>query len=420
MIQHKTLDPRRFLRELFQAGVDAVRAERAMEGELPAPPAGRTIVLGAGKAAAAMASAFEKRWPAPLEGLVVTRYGHGAATRSIEVVEASHPVPDQNGIDAARRIMALAESADENDLVVVLVSGGASALLTAPARGVTLEQKQAINRALLRSGAPITEMNTVRRHLSAVKGGRLAKLIDPAPSVTLVISDVAGDDPAVVGSGPTVADTTRAGDALEILARYRIDVPPAVQAAIESGRGGGPVDPERHRVRVVASARTMLEAAAAHALRCGVHPVILADDFEIDADSLAQVHAGIARQVARGDGVTTPPCVLLSGGETSVSVRGKGRGGRNGQFLLALALALDGMPDCWAIACDSDGIDGIEDNAGGVIEPGSLERARAAGLDPGALLANNDAYRFLESLDSLVFTGPTRTNVNDFRALLIV
>lgn len=419
MIQSTDGDPRRFLHELFEAGVRSVHPDSVMDGEIPERPRGRTIVIGAGKAAAAMAAAFERRWEGPVEGIVVTRYGHGASTTHVEVVEAAHPVPDEGGIDAARRIMALARSAGRDDLVIVLVSGGASALLTAPAPGVSLAQKQEINRALLRSGAPITEMNTVRRHLSSVKGGRLARLIEPARSLTLVISDVAGDDPAVVGSGPTVADATRVEEAFEILDRYRIDVPEAVRRAMATHREGVRIDPALHEVRVVAGARSMLSAAAALAEHRGVRPIVLADDFEIDAVGLARVHASIARQVRSGHGVARPPCVLLSGGETSVAVQGQGRGGRNGQFLLALALALDGMAHTWAIACDSDGIDGSEDNAGGVITPDSLERLARKGADARELLRNNDAYHFFEQLDDLVVTGPTRTNVNDFRAVLM-
>ncbi len=412
-------DPRQFLRALFDEGLKAVHPEGIAAGELPPPPPGRTIVVGAGKAAAAMAAAFERRWDGPVEGLVVTRYGHGAATRYIEVVEAAHPVPDEKGIDAARRIMALAESAGQDDLVIVLVSGGASALLTAPAPGITLAQKQEINRALLRSGAPIAEMNTVRRHLSSIKGGRLARLIEPARSLTLVISDVAGDDPAVVGSGPTVADATPVAAAFEILDRYGIELPGAARDAMASDREGVRLDAGLHQVRVVADARQMLSASASYAAERGVTPVILADDFEIDATSLARVHASVARQLRRGGGIATPPCVLLSGGESSVAVRGSGRGGRNGQFLLALALAFDGAPQTWAIACDSDGIDGSEDNAGGIITPDSLERLNRRGADARELLRNDDSYRFLELNDDLIVTGPTRTNVNDFRAVLL-
>ncbi len=415
----RTDDPRQFLRALFAAAINAVHPDQLLTLPLPPPPRGRTIVLGAGKAAASMAAALERRWPGPVEGLVVTRYDHQAPTRQIEVVQAAHPVPDQQGIDAAGRIMALADSATADDLVIVVMSGGASSLLVAPAPGISLGEKQEINRALLRSGAPIGAMNCVRRRLSAIKGGRLARRIDPAPSWTLVISDVPGDDPAVVGSGPTVADPTTAEQAMAILDRYRIEVPASVRHAIENDPGAGEVDGERHRVTVLATAQSMLQAAAGFAREHGITPVILGDDIEIDAEALANVHAALARQVRGGGGVATSPAVLLSGGESSVAVRGDGRGGRNMQFLLALALALDGLADCHALAADSDGIDGSVDDAGGIIGPDSLARARAAGLDPGALLGNNDAHRFLAVLDDLVTTGPTRTNVNDFRALLL-
>lgn len=411
--------PKALLRDIFRAAVEAVHPDRLMDIDLPLPPSGRTIVLGAGKAAAAMARAFERRWPGTVEGLVVTRYGHACDTEHVEVVEASHPVPDDEGVAATRRILALAQSAGENDLVVVLVSGGASALLAAPVDGLTLAEKQEINRALLKSGAPISEMNRVRRKLSAVKGGKLAAMIEPARSVTLVISDVAGDDPAIVGSGPTVPDHTPGHVALQILDRYGISASTAVKRILEHADGVESLNPLRHEVRVIGGAQSMLRAAARFAEGIGLDAVILGDDFEIDASALASVHASLARQVLRPDSFATPPCVLLSGGETSVTVRGGGRGGRNGQFLLALALALNGIDGVFAVAGDSDGIDGTEDNAGGIIDPGSLDRARRAGLDPVALLRDDDSYRFFDTIGDLLVTGPTLTNVNDFRAVFV-
>lgn len=403
---------------LLHAGLDAALPHKMLARHLPSPARGRTIVIGAGKAAASMAAAVEEAWEGALEGLVVTRYGHGAATRAIEVVEAAHPVPDAAGKEAAARILALAQGASENDLVICLMSGGASALLSLPVPGLELADKQLVNEALLRSGAPIDEMNCVRKRLSAIKGGRLGAAIVPARACTLLISDVPGDSPTVIGSGPTVADPTPAGAALEIVTRYGLDLPDHVLRAI---RETTPVSrlPENQQVQVVATPQMSLEAAAAFARASGFNPVILGDAIEGEAREAAKVMAGIAKQVARHGQPAARPCVLLSGGETTVTVRHKGRGGRNSEFALALALALDGEQDIHAIACDTDGIDGSEDNAGAIIGPQTLDEAASQGLDPRAFLESNDAYTFFRSLDQLVTTGPTLTNVNDFRAIVI-
>ncbi|HZH28249.1 MAG TPA: glycerate kinase [Azospirillaceae bacterium] len=420
-------DPADLLQDLFAAAVRAADPAERIPPNLPAPPSGRTLVVGAGKAAAAMALAVERHWPGPLDGLVVTRYGHGAPTRRIQVVEAAHPVPDDAGRDAARRILEMARALGPDDLLLCLVSGGGSSLLALPAPGLSLEDKQAVARALLRSGAAIDEMNCVRRHLSAIKGGRLAAAAHPAQVVSLLISDVPGDDPAVIASGPTVPDPTSFADARAVLRKYGIDPPPAVarhlaEAADETPK---PDDPRLARTRTVLVARPQdsLEAAAAIARARGVTPIILGDAIEGEAREVARVMAGIARQAA-GHGLfpgqpAGKPCVLLSGGETTVTVRGKGRGGRNMEFLLALALALDGHPGIHALACDTDGIDGTEDAAGALIRPDTCARARAAGLDPNAHLLDNDAYPLFKTLGDLVTSGPTLTNVNDFRAILV-
>ena len=424
-------DPGALLRRLFDAALAAADPVKVVPRFLPDPPpkgsGGRTLVVGAGKAAAAMARAVEDSWPHaeghPLEGLVVTRYGHAVPCRRIEVVEAAHPVPDQAGLDAARRILQMVWGLGRDDLVLCLISGGGSALLSLPAAGITLEEKQAVNKALLRSGAAIDEMNCLRKHLSAIKGGRLAAAAAPARVVSLLISDVPGDDPAVIASGPTVADPTTFADALAILEKYRIEAPASVRKHLETAAEETPKpgDPRlaRCEVHLVARPQDALEAAAAAARAAGVTPVILGDSIEGEAREVAQVMAGIARQVARFGQPAAAPCVLLSGGETTVTLRGKGRGGRNAEFLLALTIALQGAPGIHAIACDTDGIDGSEDNAGALSGPESLARAAAAGLDAKAMLADNDGYGFFAGLGDLVVTGPTRTNVNDFRAVLI-
>jgi hydroxypyruvate reductase len=420
--------PAPLLRELFEAALGAADPYRALERHIPDPVPGRTLVLGAGKASAAMARAFETLWPGPLDGLVVTRYGHAVKCDRIEIVEAAHPVPDAIGVATARRMRDLAQQLGADDQLVFLASGGGSALLTLPAGGISLEDKQQVTRALLRCGASIAEINTVRKHLSAIKGGRLAAAAAPARIVTLAISDVPGDDPAVIGSGPTVPDPTSFADARAVLAKYRIEPPPAVTTHLAAAREETPKpgDPifARARFALVASPQDSLSAAAALAQRHGVTPIVLSDRIEGEAREAARVHAAIALQLKAGhlrigDEVVMPPAVLLSGGETTVTIGGSGRGGRNTEFLLALGVALDGAPDISAIACDTDGIDGTEDNAGAIVYSDSLARAAALGISAKAALADNDGYRFFAALGDLVMTGPTLTNVNDFRAILV-
>jgi glycerate 2-kinase len=416
-----TGDPAALLRTLFDAAVAAADPALRVAAHLPPPPPGRTVVLGAGKASAVMARALEDAWHGPLSGLVVTRYGYARACRSIEIVEAAHPVPDAAGESAARRILEIAEGCGEGDLVLCLISGGGSALMTLPAPGLTLADKQAMNRALLRSGADIGEINTVRKHLSALKGGRLAAAIHPARGLALMISDVPGDDPATIASGPTVADATTFADALAIVRKYAIEEPAAAVAHLRRGEEETPKpgDPRLDRMEniVIAAAAQSLDAAAARARESGLESVLLGDDLEGESRDLGAAHARLALE-ARAAGRAT---VLLSGGETTVTVRGEnGRGGPNTEYLLGLALALAGAPGIWALACDTDGIDGTEDNAGAVIAPDTLTRAAAQGLDPRTALAENDAYGVFAALGDLVVTGPTRTNVNDFRAVLIL
>lgn len=411
------------LRALLAAAIEAADPVLAVPAHLPPPPRGRTVVVGAGKAAAAMAAAVERHWPGKLSGLVVTRYGHGIPCRRIEVVEASHPVPDAAGQTAARRILELVSGLGPDDLVLCLISGGGSALMALPATDLTLEDKQGINHALLRSGATIAEMNCVRKHLSAIKGGRLALAAAPAEVVALIISDVPGDDPSIIASGPTVPDPTTRADASGILRKYGMDVPSRVRRHLESTRSETPKPGDRafSRVRniVIATAQGSLEAAAERSRRAGFQPVILGDAIEGEAREVALAHSAIARHCARYGYPIAPPCALLSGGETTVTMRGKGRGGRNAEFLLSLAIALDGHRSIHALAADTDGIDGSEDNAGAIIFPDTLARAAAAGLDARASLADNDAYTFFSGLGDLVVTGPTLTNVNDFRAILV-
>jgi hydroxypyruvate reductase len=417
--------PRDLLRAMFDAAVAAALPARIVPPHLPPPPPkGRTIVLGAGKASAAMAKAVEDNWPGELQGLVVTRYGHGVPCRRIGIVEAAHPVPDAAGSKAAERILELAHGAGPDDLVLCLISGGGSALLALPAEGLKLEDKQAVNKALLASGADIGQMNTVRRHLSAIKGGRLAAAAHPAKVVTLLISDVPGDDPSAIASGPTVADPTTFADARAILARHGVEPPLAVgahleRAAEETPKPGDPRLATAETI-VVATPQASLEAAAEVARRAGVAPLILGDALEGEAREVGRVMAGMALQVRRHGQPAVAPCVLLSGGETTVTVRGQGgRGGRNTEFLLGLAVQLHGLEGVWAIAGDTDGIDGSEDNAGAIVTPDTLERARGLGLKAAELLAGNDAYGFFAGLGDLVATGPTLTNVNDFRAVLV-
>ena len=421
----RAIDPRKFLLDLYSSAVDAVTAEKCLPVYLPKPPAkGRTLVIGAGKGAAAMAKTVEDHWQGALSGLVVTRYGHGVECRHIEVVEAAHPVPDAAGRRAADRIMLMAQGLKEDDLVLCLISGGGSALLALPAEDITLEQKQNVNRALLRSGATISEMNCVRKHLSAIKGGRLALACAPARVVTLLISDVPGDDPAIIASGPTLPDATTCADALAILKKFDIDVPANILRYLRSGIGETPKPGDKRFMRntqhVIATAQHALEAAAASARAAGITPYILSDGIEGEARDIGLMHAALAKQVALHGQPFAKPCVLISGGETTVTVRGDGRGGRNAEFLLSLATALDGHPDIHALACDTDGIDGSEDNAGAVYHPDSIQRASALGLRPRGMLENNDGYGFFSALGDLVVSGPTRTNVNDFRAVLIL
>lgn len=414
-------DPRSFLVSLFHAAVGAARADRCMEGALPLPVAGRTIVVGAGKAASAMAAFVESRWSGSLEGIVVTPYGHGTDTRHIETVEASHPVPDEAGIDAARRILDLVRGLGEGDRVLALISGGGSSLLATPAPGLSLEDKRAVNEALLRSGAAIGEMNCVRKHLSAIKGGRLAAAAWPAEVVTLAISDVPGDDPAVIASGPTVGDPGTRYDALAILERYRLDVPGPVRTWLECAKSETPKPGDgalgRSSFTILARARDSLEEAAGHAVRSGVGVTLLGDDLEGEASTLGRRHAGMARNMAAGP--LPRPHVILSGGETTVTRTGTGTGGRNQEYLLALAVGLAGEDGIHALACDTDGIDGSTSAAGAVIDPGTMDRARGLGLQPAEELAAQNSGRLFHRLDDHIVTGPTRTNVNDFRAILI-
>ncbi len=418
------MDPRAFLRSLFDAAVAAAQPAACVPPHLPPPPKGRTVVVGAGKASAAMARAVEENWAGDLSGLVVTRYGHAVPCQRIEIVEAAHPVPDAAGLRAAERIMATVGGLGADDLVICLISGGGSALLSLPVAGISPDDKRAVTRELLRCGASIDEINCVRKHLSAIKGGRLAAAAAPAKVVALMISDVPGDDPSVIASGPTVADPSTFAEARAVLEKYAITPPEAVTrhldaAADETPKPGDPRLADVDNV-MVATPQMSLEAAATLALAAGVTPVILGDAIEGESREVAKVMAGIARQVARHGQPAGAPCVLLSGGETTVTVRGKGRGGRNAEFLLALAVALDGAPGVFAIAGDTDGIDGSEDNAGALLAPDTLARARAAEIDAKARLADNDGYGFFDALGDLVVTGPTHTNVNDFRAVLVL
>lgn len=421
------MDPKNFLTGLFSAAVDAASAEVCLPPHLPAAPKGRTVVIGAGKGAAAMAKAVEDAWPedanGPLEGLVVTRYGHTAPCKKIEVVEAAHPVPDAECPAAARRILEMVSALGSDDLVLALISGGGSSLLALPADGLTLEDKQTVNKALLTSGATISEMNCVRKHLSAIKGGRLAAVCAPARVLTLAVSDVPGDDPSVIASGPTVPDVTTFADAQAIIDKYAIDLPPAVSAHLAAGADETPKPGAacfaNTETRVIATSQASLEAAAKAAEAAGYSAHILSDKMEGEARDVALVHAALAEQVLDRDQPFTKPTIILSGGETTVTVRGKGRGGRNAEFLLALADALKGRPGIFALACDTDGIDGTEDNAGAYLGPDSLARAAKKGVHAPALLANNDGYAFFECLGDLIKTGPTLTNINDFRAILI-
>ena len=417
------MDQKAFLRSLFDAAIAAAQPMTTIARLLPPPPKGRTLVIGAGKASAEMARALEAHWSGPLSGLVVTRYGHAVPTKAIEILEASHPVPDEAGAEGARRMMRFVEGLTADDLVIALISGGGSALLPMPLPGLSLGDKQTVNRMLLKSGATITEMNCVRRHLSGIKGGRLAAACAPAKVVTLAISDVPGDLPGDIASGPTVADPTSCADALGIVRKYGIDIPNAVRDVLESGRGETPKPGEPRlpptEFHLIAAPQASLEAAAAVARGQGVTPYILGDSLEGESRDMGVVMAGIANQVARREQPFATPCVLLSGGETTVTIRGTGRGGRNVEFLLALAIALGGNDRVHAIAGDTDGVDGAEEIAGAFVGPSTLDRALALGIIPADSLAANDAHGFFGALGDSVVTGPTLTNVNDFRAILI-
>jgi len=419
----QTNEARSLLRKMFEAAIAAAQPAQCVPQHLPEPPRGRLIVIGAGKASAAMARALEETWSGELSGVVVTRYGYAVPCRRIEIVEAAHPVPDAAGVAAAQRIHALVQGLDANDTVLCLISGGGSSLLALPLAGLTLADKQDVNRGLLKSGASISEMNCVRRHLSAIKGGRLAAACHPARVLNLMISDVPGDNPIDIASGPTVADPSTCADALAIIRRYGITLPPAVLDILESGRGESIKPGDAHlagvETRLIATPQLALEAAAGVARQAGVAAHILGDAIEGEARDVGRVMAGIAMQVAgRGQPFTTP-CVLLSGGETTVTVRGNGRGGRNVEFLLALAVALGGHRGIHAIAGDTDGVDGQEEIAGAWLAPDTLARAWAKGIRPVASLDNNDGHGFFEALGDSVITGPTLTNVNDFRAILV-
>jgi glycerate 2-kinase len=420
------LHQRALLRELFDAAVAAADPAHCLPHWLPGPPAGRLVIVGAGKAAAAMAAAVEAHWRGDLErisGIVVTRYGHGLPTRCIEVVEASHPAPDAAGQRAAARLLQAVHGLTADDLVLVLLSGGGSALLAAPMAGITLDEKRGVTKALLACGANIGEINCVRKHLSAIKGGRLALAAAPARVLTLAISDVPGDDLSTIASGPTVPDPTTCADALEIADRYGIELPAAARAALQDGRAETPKPGNpgfaRCESHIIATAQASLAAAAELARSRGIVPLVLGDAIEGEAREAARVLGGIALSCATHGVPLAAPCVLLSGGETTVTVRAAGRGGRNAEFLLGLALALGGHPHISAIACDTDGIDGSEDNAGAMVLPDTPARAIAAEIDLRARLAQNDAFSVFSALGDLVVTGPTRTNVNDFRAILI-
>lgn len=415
--------PRVLLRDMFDAAVAAAQPALCLTQHLPEPPKGRTIVIGAGKASAAMARALEDNWSGPLQGLVVTRYGYEVACQRIEIMQAAHPVPDAASQAAAARMREMVQGLSADDLVIALVSGGGSSLLVEPAPGLSLADKQAVNAALLASGANISEMNTVRRHLSGIKGGRLAAACHPARLVTLLISDVPGDAPQDIASGPTVADTTTREDAWDILRRYNIALSEPMRAWLDSASSESikPNDPRlaSAEVRMITAPQVALRAAAKRAQRAGLAAHILSDRIEGEARDVGKVMAAISQQVMAQGQPFARPCVLLSGGETTVTMRGQGRGGRNVEFLLSLAVALDGAPGVYALAADTDGVDGIEEIAGATLGPDTLRRAWALGMNPRSHLDNNDAHSFFQRLGDSVVTGPTLTNVNDFRAILL-
>jgi len=414
-------DDETFLTGLFEAAIAAADPKAAIARYLPPKPAGRTVVIGAGKGAAQMAAAFEELWGEPVQGVVVTRYGYAAKCQNIRVLEAAHPVPDVAGLEAAKQLSDAVSGLGPDDLVVALICGGGSALLPSPPAAMALADEQALNNALLASGAPISAMNAIRKHMSGIKGGRLAALAHPAKVISLIVSDVPGDDPAQVASGPTVPDVTSRDDALAAINAYGIDLPAALLAHIRQTPAPDPSDPvfAANEVHVIASAAQSLEAAAKAARAAGVPAVILSDAIEGEARETAKMHGAIAREVSARHRPFVPPVVILSGGETTVTLKGNGKGGRNTEFLLSLAQTCEGMAPFTALAADTDGIDGSEDNAGAFVDGTTTARLRAAGLDPAGLLANNDAWRAFDALNDLFSPGPTGTNVNDFRALLI-
>ncbi|TPI76503.1 glycerate kinase [Mesorhizobium sp. B2-8-9] len=416
-------DPKSFLTSIFDAAVAAADPEKTIRNHLPAKPKGRTVVIGAGKGSAQMAAAFEKVWDGPIDGLVVTRYGYGARCERIEIIEAAHPVPDAAGLEASRRLLEKVRGLTADDLVVALISGGGSALLPSPAPGLTLADEIAVNEALLASGAPIAAMNTIRKHVSTIKGGRLAAAAHPARVVSLVVSDIPGDNPALVASGPTVPDTGSRADALASIAAYGMKLPDAVMAHINSTAADAPRPDDRrfagNEVHLTASAGVSLEAAAAEAERQGIQAVILSDAIEGEAREVGGVHAAIAREVATRNRPFAKPVLILSGGETTVTLRAKGKGGRNSEFLLAFAIGIDGVNGIDALAADTDGIDGSENNAGAFASGSTVARMRAAGVDAKAMLAGNNAWTAFNAVGDLFVPGPTGTNVNDLRAILV-
>lgn len=418
-----SLDPKTFLAAIFDAAVAAADPQKTIRGHLPEKPKGRTVVIGAGKGSAQMAAAFEKAWDGPIDGLVVTRYGYGTKCERIEIIEAAHPVPDLSGLEASRRLLDKVSGLTEDDLVVALISGGGSALLPAPANGMTLADEVSLNEALLASGAPIAAMNTIRKHVSTIKGGRLAAAAYPARVVSLVVSDIPGDNPAMVASGPTVPDTGSRQDALDYIAAYGMKLPEPVMAHIKSPAADAPRpdDPRfsRNEVHLIASAGVSLEAAAAAAKRHGVEAVILSDSIEGEAREVGSVHAAIAREIAVRNRPFRKPVLLLSGGETTVTLRARGKGGRNSEFLLAFAIGIAGVDGVHALAADTDGIDGSEDNAGAFCDGTTVRRMLGEGVDAKAMLAGNNAWTAFNAVDDLFVPGPTGTNVNDLRAILI-
>ncbi len=416
---HKDTSPEALLRSLFDVAVEAANPAKAVARHLPPPPRGRTAAIAVGKAAVPMAKALEDNWAGPLEGIAIAPHGYAHDLKRLRLIHGRHPVPDETSLAAAEEALALAATLGPDDLLIALVSGGASALMSKPVPGISIAEKFGLIRALLKSGANIAELNCVRKQISAVKGGRLARAAGKARIVTLALSDVPGDDPAIIGSGPTVPDPTRKADARDILRRYRVDVPPAVADWLASPDEDRSIRSDQVETRVIVSPHESFKVVRQKASDLGLNVLYLGDRIEGEAREVAKVHAAIAQEIATYDAPAPKPCLLLSGGETGVTVRGQGRGGRNVEFLLGLAIALGGDRHFHALAADTDGIDGMEQIAGAVIDPTSLERARGLGIDPVKMLENNDAHSLFERLGDQVITGPTHTNVNDFRAILI-